>query len=266
MKYTPFVIISHLRSGTHLLRTLLESHPGIVCQTEVFNSDNPNLPYPLSTPVDAILDDWVFKDFPPEVECAGFVLQAYHPGGLRAFPGIRENALWSEIWTRLQHMPDLKVIHLRRGNGLRRHLSHILARRTGTWHDWDPIRVNEVTHIEKPVLQEPRAATRPRVRLDPERLRIDFEEVDQLHRRVHDLFGGGLYFPLVYEELAADPEQWGEELLHFLGLAPYTLKAAVRKLEKRSLRSSIDNFDELKQEFYSTPWQDFFEESTDLHL
>ena len=260
MQYTRFVIISHLRSGTHLLRTLLESHPGIVCQTEVFNSDNPNLPYPLSTPVDTVLNDWVFRDFPPETECAGFVLQAYHPGGLKAFPGIRENALWSEIWTRLQHMPDLKVIHLRRRNGLRRHLSHLMARRTGTWHHWDPEQVNEVTHLEKPVLQKPDAATRPRLRLDAERLRLDFEEVDQLHRRVTTLFGGGMYFPLVYEELAADPERWGAELLRFLGLAPQALKSAVSKLEKRPLRDSIENFDELKRAFSGTPWQGYFED------
>lgn len=260
MQFTRFVIISHLRSGTHLLRTLLESHPGIVCQTEVFNSDNPNLPYPLSTPVEAILNEWVYRDFPPQIKCAGFVLQAYHPGGLKAFPGIRENPGWSEIWTRLQQMPDLKVIHLRRKNGLRRHLSHIMARQTGTWHHWDPAKVNDVTHIEKPLLQNHSGSPRPQVKLQAEQLRLDFEEVDQLHQRINSLFSSGLYFPLVYEDLVAEPERWGAELLGFLGVAPRELKAAVRKLENRPLSTSIENFDTLKQDFIGTPWQDYFEE------
>lgn len=261
MQFTRFVIISHLRSGTHLLRTLLESHPEIVCQTEVFNSDNPNLPYPLSTPVDTILTDWVFKDFPTQIKCAGFVLQAYHPGGLKAFPGIRENPEWSEVWARLQQMPDLKVIHLRRKNGLRRHLSHTMARQTGTWHHWDPTKVNQVSHIEKPILKADADDPRPQVRLQPERLRLDFDEVDQLHQRVNTLFGNGQYFSLTYEDLAAEPDRCGAELLGFLGVSPRELKAAVKKLENRSLNSSIENFESLKQEFAGTPWQGFFEET-----
>jgi LPS sulfotransferase NodH len=260
VSYTRFVIISHLRSGTHLLRTLLESHPGIVCQTEVFNSDNPNLPYPLSASVDEILAQWVFRDLPANTECAGFVLQAYHPGGLRAFPGIRENPNWAEIWTRLQQMVDLRVIHLRRRNGLLRHLSHVLARQTGAWHDWDPARVHKVTHIEKPLDRPSPAETRPTVRLDAARLEIDFREVDRLHQRVEHRFGSGHYFPIVYEELIADPEGRSAELLNFLGVAPLELKPAVRKIEKRPLVASIENFEELKREFSGTPWQSFFDE------
>jgi hypothetical protein len=262
VSYTRFVIISHLRSGTHLLRTLLESHPGLVCQTEVFNSDNPNLPYSLSTPVDDILSEWVFPDFPSQVQCAGFVLQAYHPGGLKAFPGIRENPSWSEIWPRLQGEPDLKVIHLRRQNGLRRHLSHILARRTGTWHHWDPVQVQKVSHIQAPVLREPKGEERPRVQLDSERLRIDFEEVEHLHQRVEGLFGQGMYYPLSYEQLIAEPEKQGADLLRFLDVAPKPLKAAVRKLESRPLYLSIENYEALSQKFVGTPWQSYFEESS----
>ena len=50
MSARPFVLVSYLRSGTHLLRTALESHPEIVCRAEPFNSDDRRLPYPLETP------------------------------------------------------------------------------------------------------------------------------------------------------------------------------------------------------------------------
>ena len=261
MSYTRFVIVSHLRSGTHLLRTLLESHPAIVCQSEVFNSDNPNLPYPLTASTDVILSDWVFRDFPPSVQCAGFVLQAYHPGGLRAFPGIRENPTWNDIWPRLQVMSGVKVIHLRRENGLRRHLSHIMARRSGDWHDWDEQRVASVSHLETPRLKTPERTSRAPVSLDADRLKTDFEEVERLHQRVRKQFGKHPYFPLSYEALCAEPERRGRQLLDFLGVSPAPLEAAVSKLEHRSLADSIENFEQLRRVFQGTPWQGYFEET-----
>ena len=136
-----------------------------------------------------------------------------------------------------------------------------MARQTGTWHHWDDTKVNDVTHIEKPVLQDhPGTTDKPRVQLQTERLRLDFEEVDQLHQRVETLFGNGNYFPLVYEDLIAKPDKWGAEMLRFLGVEERELKAAVKKLENRPLSTSIENFEALKQDFIDTPWQGFFEE------
>lgn len=260
MSYTRFVIISHLRSGTHLLRTLLESHPAIVCQTEVFNSDNPNLPYSLTTPTQAVLDKWVFKDFHDGIQCVGFVLQAYHPHGLKAFPGIRANPLWSDVWPRLQNMPGLRVIHLQRDNSLRRHLSHVIARRTGGWHHWNEERALKVSHIEQVNVQAADLSERPVVELDAERLRIDFEDVERLHQRVKDLFSSGKYLSLSYEKLCSCPDPLCKELLRFLGVSPAPLEAAVAKIENRPLHVSIANFQPLREAFANTPWHHFFDE------
>lgn len=261
MGYTRFVIVSHLRCGTHMLRTMLESHPEIVCQSEVFNSDNPNLPYPLQTPTREVLDRWVYRRLPAEVRCVGFVLQAYHPFGLKAFPGIRENSLWADIWPLLEGMPGLRVIHLQRENLLRRHLSHILARKTGSWHDWDRDRVWNVSHIEKPSLCILNQLSRPSVRLESDRLRLDFEDIEQLHRRVTLRFRDLAYFPLRYEDLCADPDRVAAELLHFLGAAVTPLCPAVVKLEHRPPAVSIENYEELRQAFIGTRWQRFFDDS-----
>ena len=79
--YRPFVLISHLRSGTHMLRTALDSHPQIRCQAEPFNANSPNLPYPSDTSTQDILNGWVFPSQPEEIQAVGFVLHSYHPGG-----------------------------------------------------------------------------------------------------------------------------------------------------------------------------------------
>lgn len=259
MAYTKFVIISHLRSGTHLLRSLLESHPQLVCQSEVFNSDDPALPFSLDMPSRDILDQWVYRDFASSISCAGFVLQVYHPWGLRAFPGIRENPGWGDIWALLEAMPDLHVIHLQRENLLRRHLSHLLARKTGNWHNWVPEKAAAITHLHPLPVAVENIAGRPAVTLDAERLQIDFEEVEALHQEVATRFAGGRYMTLTYEQLSGESDTQSARLLDFLELPPARLEAAVSRLDSRPLCESIRNFEALREEFADTRWSAFFQ-------
>lgn len=238
---------------------MLESHPSVVCQSEVFNSDDPDLPFRLTVSSQEILDRWVYRKFDDSVRAAGFVLQIYHPWGLRAFPGIRENPHWADIWQLLEDMPGLKVIHMRRDNGLRRHLSHILARHTGDWHRWKPDLVQQVSHLHTPQIQSPPVTERPAVALDADRLRTDFEEVETLHGRVATRFRNHHYYPVSYEQLCTSPEVEGEALLRFLGLPPAKLTPAVSKVEKRPLQASISNFDALCSTFEDSQWSRYFE-------
>lgn len=242
-----------------MLRTLLESHPALVCQSEVFNSDDPDLPYPLTLGTAEILDRWVYGDRGDHCQAAGFVLQIYHPRGLKAFPGIRENPAWDNIWELLEEMADLRVIHLRRENGLARHLSHILARRTGRWHQWNPEKLHQVTHLHKPGPTDQLDSEIPEITLEPERLLLDFEEVEKLHLAVEERFSAGNYFPLSYEQLCHDPKTFGLSLLRFLDLEPAPLEPAVTKLETRPLSQRISNFEELKRGFKNTTWARYFD-------
>jgi hypothetical protein len=262
MNYRRFVIVSYLRSGTHLLRTALESHPAIVCQTEVFNSDNRQLPYSLETPTKTILDNWVYTSMPDTVEMAGFVLQAYHPHKLRAFPGIRSNPLWENVWSILAGMDNLHVIQLQRRNLLRRHLSHVMARKTGNWHNWDPGRVDRITHLQPPPQEQIGAGERPGlvVELDPVQLQIDFEEVEQWQGKARALLDRHPMLSITYEELYTDFDKTCETVLQFLGFEPRILQVAVKKLETRKLSESITNYSQLKNKFTNTRWAHFFED------
>lgn len=262
MSYRPFVIISYLRSGTHLLRTALESHPAIVCQTEVFNSDNPRLPYPLETPTETILAQWVYRTFPTSVQRVGFVLQAYHPYALQAFPGIRSNPHWENIWSILAEMEDLQVIQLRRHNLLRRHLSHVMARQTGQWHYWERDRTSQVTHLEPPPSAHIGAVIRSNaaITLDPVQLQTDFEEVERWQNRAYNLLSHQPILQIAYEQLCEDFDRTGQTVLHFLDVEPKPLISAVKKLEARTLADSITNYAALKTKFAHTEWAHFFEE------
>ncbi|MBL8659792.1 MAG: hypothetical protein JNM75_08560 [Rhodospirillales bacterium] len=260
MAYRKFVIVSHLRSGTHLLRTALESHPAVVCQTEVFNSDNRRLPYPLTTPTVEVLRRWVYRQFPDTVACVGFTLQVYHPWGLRAFPGIRENPAWGDVWTWLSRMKAVRIIHLRRENSLRRHLSHVMARRSRVWHAWDPDRVKTVSHLGPPPDGDGPGSPREPVTLDAARLEVDFEETERLHEAVTRRFRDHALCSISYESLTRDFDARCREVQDFLQLPLAPLTAAVGKLETRSLADAIANYGDLKRHFADTRWAAFFED------
>lgn len=263
MGIRPFVVISFLRSGTHLLRSSLESHPAVVCQAEPFNSDDRRLPYSSDTPTREVLDRWVFRtDYPPSIEHVGFVLHAYHPWGLRAFPGVRENPQWADVWKILREMESLRVLHLKRRNLLRRHLSHLTSRATGKWHQWNPARVSRLSHLAAPPPGEigPRNGEPPTLELDAERLRLDFEEVEHWHRVAEEALAGLPRHEVVYEELCRDYATVCRGIQEFLGLAPMALEPAVSKLEQRPDSQAISNFAELGKAFRGTRWQLFFEE------
>ena len=264
MRYRRFVLVSHLRSGTHLLRSSLESHPAIVCQSELFNSDDPNLPYPLSTPTREILDRWAYRDHSSEIQCAGFTLHAYHPHGLSLVPEIRQNPNWADIWDMLASMPGLLVIHLRRANLLRRHLSHVMARSSGIWHSWDSETVDKITHLHgrPPDGQiDSQRVAQTALTIDPRVLERDFVEVDQAHRVAEERLKAHPTLRVRYEELCSDYDRVSRDVQEFLRVSPIlALRATVSKLEHRPLRDSISNYDELKGHFQRTPWEVFFDE------
>lgn len=260
--YQRFVIVSYLRSGTHMLRTALESHPRVFCQTEVFNPDNPLLPYPLQTPVEVVLREHVFKDHAPPVTHAGFVLHAYHPYALEAFPGLRSNPAWGEVWPRLDALNDLRVLHLKRRNLLRRHVSHLVARRSRFWHSWRADGVTRVTHLDAPPHPDSvgwAPEERPVVHVDPQQLERDFVEVERWRRTADAALASRPRLDVVYEDLCADFARVSAGVLDFLGLPRVPLRPAVTRLEARPLREAVANHDALKAHFAATRYAEFFD-------
>ncbi len=260
---TPFVLVSYLRSGTHMLRTALESHPAVFCQTEVFNPDNPILPYALDTPVDVILREHVFRSHPPRITHAGFVLHAYHPQALASRPGQRANPLWACVWEHLAALPGLRVLHLKRHNLLRRHVSHLLARRSRFWHSWRAESVARVTHLDAPPHPDSvewRPGERPALEVDALAFERDVAEVLAWRQRADEALAACPRLDVGYEDLCADWESATARVQEFLGLPRAALRPAVNKLDERPLREAVSNYDELRARFSGTPLRAYFDE------
>ena len=245
----PFLILSTARSGTNLLRALLNQHPRVRCLDEMLRAGPPiagELDEALGgdtaaqAEIDAafaaepgrFLKERVFHDAAVERDACGFKLFYSHP------PGPHR----AGIWELLAGFPELRVIHLVRRNRLRRHVSLAQAVLTDVWS------------------QEIRSdAPPPAVHVDPDALLADVAEVDRAAAwALSRLFAHPL-LDMTYEDLARDPSREQERALAFLGATPLGLPPVRARGVSAPLRASITNHDSLRARLAGTVLADDFD-------
>lgn len=243
--YTRFIVLARSRTGSNLLRSLLRTHPGVLVFGELFrNAEQPDWDVPgyQTTPqalaayqADPVrfLQARVFRRVPKSVQAVGFKLFYYHA---RSGPG-------QAIWPYLQGLPGLKVLHLRRRNILRTHLSRARAAASNRW-------VN---------LSGEKEELGP-VRLSAADLLADFEQTRQWERAADEAFAPAARLNLTYEDLAHDYASEMARVWSFLCLPAAPATPATHKQTQQPLAAAISNYAELKQSFAGTEWASFFEE------
>jgi LPS sulfotransferase NodH len=182
---------------------------------------------------EGFLEDYVFGSRPRHIRAVGFKLFYYHA---RSEP-------WSRVWPYLQEMPGLHVIHIKRRNMLRTHLSRVRAEQTDRW-------VNTSGDAEAP----------PRVELDYAACRRDFEQTRAQETEADAFFAGRQTLEVFYEDLVARPEIQADRLQAFLGLPIQVLTPQTHQQARQPLAAAIANYEMLRQQFAGSPWQDFFDD------
>lgn len=243
--YVKFIVLGRSRVGSNLLRSLLNDHPAIEAFGELFRSresldwdhigdwqDESLLPLFQNDPV-TFLEKKLFRKFPPETTAVGFKIFYYHAA----------EGSWSPVWPYLEQMSDLRIIHIKRRNILKTHLSRKRAELTDSW-------VNTSGQKEKPVS----------VTLDYAECLADFERT----RAYEEAFDARLaHHPIIevaYEELARDYDGQMKLVQEFLGVPYSAVSPAIYKQSRQTLAEAISNYDELKAQFQATPWAAFFQE------
>ncbi|MCC6190122.1 MAG: sulfotransferase [Anaerolineales bacterium] len=243
--YTRFIILARSRTGSNLLRGLLMQHSRVLSFGEIFRSPEVidfDLPgYEPSRGALALyrrdpvrfLATQVFRRVPVRVQAVGFKLFYYHA---RAQP-------WQAIWECLHDLAELRVIHLRRRNILRTHLSRARAERSDRW-------VNLSGEAED---KEP-------LELNYEACLKDFIQTRQWEQAADEHFAAHAKLVVCYEDLAEDYQREMARLAPFLGLLDEPLAPQTRKQAQQPLRAAIANYAALKQQFAGSEWEVFFEE------
>jgi LPS sulfotransferase NodH len=241
------------RTGSTMLVHLLRSHPEICSHGEVFSPhqiagirgiyaqkgrEEPGFLERLAVERDRDLTKFLYKIVLDSQgkKAVGFKLKHDE----LVLPEYK--ALLEEIVNDL----DFHIVHLRRENLLRRYLSHYIA--------------NHVTHVTMAIRGEVIPDV-PRVELDPHECQKDFETVRSRELEFVELFAQHPSFSISYEEMVAGDAERIRALLDFMGVSPWKLTTATRRLGCDDLRRAIANFDELRTYFAGTPYSEFFEQA-----
>jgi len=179
--YVKFVIIARSRTGSNLLISLLNSNRKIRAFGEEFirlGKNNCNTIYN--------------EIFPKKSnKIIGFKIFYYHP--------IDSDD--TSIWNMLMNDSNIKIIHLRRENLLRAHISHLIAAKSDKWISLED---NNIGLDCK------------KVQIDMDELFKDFETTNGYISIIKDVFQNHKMIEISYDDLVNEKEKTMENIFKFL--------------------------------------------------
>jgi len=224
--YVPFIVLSRSRTGSNLLVSFLNSHPHAYADGEIMGR--------LGTQDPRRAVDEAFGRQARYIRAKGFKLFYYHP--------VDQDP--RDLGAVLLGIEDLRVIHLRRRNVLRTLTSRRIAEARDQW-----------TSIETTAGSSPQPAS---VVFDPDELRQQFEQTCRWELEAQRDFAGHPVHDLIYEDLVEDPVGRFRGVTDFLGLAPCVPDTPFHRQNPQPLSQLIDNYEDLRNSFRGSPWQEFF--------
>lgn len=230
---TRFVILSAPRSGSTMLRTMLDAHPDVACHGELLN---PGDVYGVSAKRRAEADPaWRAslrrrRDADPVAFLDAFAFEARGCSAV-GFKLLEPHAFdpgLAPAVARLTADRALRVIALERRNLLARHVSELLHERG--------------VHLAFCETERP---PQHRVRVDPERFLADCRaraaQRDALRERLR-----GAWMRTSYEDLVGNRRAALARLFAFLGVAPQDVAPATVKVNGTDLAHIVENWDEIE--------------------
>jgi LPS sulfotransferase NodH len=243
--YAKFVVLGRSRVGSNLLLSLLNAHSRVVAFGEILgdpNNINVKIPVDIqsirtftSMPKDPVrfLEKEVFRTFPAHISAVGFKIFYYHA----------QSASWKPVWTYLETHKILRIVHIKRQNILKTHLSRKRAEKTSAW-----IKTSSAN------------AETTAIPLSYEECLNDFVKTQEWEKQYDLLFENHCKLDVLYEDLAHDYEGEMRQIFAFLDVDYERVEPATYKQTNQPLSKAIINYFELKEQFQGTPWAAFFED------
>ncbi len=244
-----FIIVCAARTGSTLLRLLLQSHPDICCHGELITPDERRVLQVVGTKADVKSN---VRDLLMDVrrtDPARFLRDfALYPG---RFLAVGLKIKYSEFVPEVMgsahdwvlENSDIKILHLRRHNLLRRHVSHQLALQTG------------VTMV----LQGGDVPEYKSLHLNFQDCVEDFERVRAEEDRFSALFSKHPVIDVSYEAVIDPRSGECDRILDFLGVHRAPLTAKMVKLGRGNLAELVENYQDLQQQARGTRYAHFFD-------
>jgi LPS sulfotransferase NodH len=244
---TQFIILCAARTGSTMLRHMLNSHPDVRCHGEVMTGRSldalarvdrgadPSVTRELmerrGSDPQGFLEDVVLD--PGPAKAVGFKIK-YEELSLPDYAWLLE-------W--LKGRREIRVIHLMRENRLKRLISEITATKVYGIY-------NVTSEAERP-----RAA---RISLSPEECLEDFVRTEEREALFQGHFEGHDIFRTTYEAIVSDRGDVRSELTRFLGVSPTALTTPTLKLNPDDPRSVLEDYEALAAALKATRYAVYF--------
>jgi LPS sulfotransferase NodH len=215
-----FVIFGLGRSGSTLLKQLLDSHPDIKCEGELFNVEDNYVTNPILRKIVYHFPRRFLnlRRFLANKPIYGFTLLIYQFGQPQAMLEMLHNDGW-------------KIINISRRNSLEQCFSFLVALHTKTWH-----RFRE------------KEGTAPKLSLSAEELKHWLMLFEKNKKTESEILENLPHYRVVYEDNLIDEALWPEttrKIFEYLGINPAPVSASIQKTYSRPYSEIIENYDEL---------------------
>ena len=224
--YSKFVIVTRSRTGSNFLISLLNSHPNIEANGEVFNL--------LKGRNCKKVWNELFSKKPKVIKHVGFKIFYYHPNDCDD----------KKVWDLLESDRSIKIIHLRRENKLRTHVSRLIAGKSDVWKSYN----NEISAKDKGV------------EVNTEKLLNDFYTSEFFEVETRKKFSDHPFLEITYESLVKDQTLTHQKILQFLEVSCLSLGSSLRKQNSESLRYLIKNYEVVNACLSKTKYANFLDE------
>ena len=230
-KYQKFVIISRSRTGSNLLCDLLNSHPKIEANRELFHNTNAH----------SCREIWesLFVKKYWNIKYVGFKIFYYHP----------LKSVDKEVWDFIENDKTIKIIHLTRKNMLRTIISREIAIQTNVWIDQGGGNADPISLLDK------------RFEINIDLCLKKIEETKTWEKQTSTIFLAHPVIELTYEELTADTQKAMNRIYSFFNLTYYPATSDVRRQNPETIKNLIINYDELATVLLNEGYSDFLEEN-----
>jgi LPS sulfotransferase NodH len=183
--------------------------------------------------VEDFLETHIFRKLSQNTEACGFKIFYYHA----------QEEPKKRIWKRLRELDDIRVIHVKRRNILRTHLSREKAVRSNQWVSLSNERRDDLP-----------------ISLNYEECLNAFIQTKKWEQEYDAFFQESAIREIYYEDLIENTTREMAEVQEFLGLSIEPVAPQTYQQSSAPISNAIENYSELKVRFQDTEWAYFFED------
>lgn len=227
-----FVIVGQGRTGSQLLVSLLNKHPEIYCDSEIFH---PEYFGKIIWPKSYIKSREMLAE-KKDKSVYGFKVKHYQ---LLNDQKIKPKKLFEYL-----NQEGWKFIYLNRSNLLRHSLSNFKANESGVYHS-----------AEKKQYQK--------LKIDPQELISYMKGKEQFKKEECEALEGISYLSVNYEKDLSNAEcqqRTANQIFEYLNLQSVDVRSEYKKTSLKDLKDMIENYEEVKTALVKTKFVKFLED------